>query len=118
MTTLEEAYAEGRKDEREEWETREAMSARDYLQSAIDVPLAYLHATFHFDDSADPLDVEFYWDEPGFGSILKMNLREEWLEIFNDDPEKHADRMTKVSASLRSLAEEIDAIRSGQANTK
>lgn len=88
----------------------EAKIALEYIKSATSIPVAYLHITHHSQPETDPLDVEFYWDEKGFGSIAKVNLREEYLEVFNDDPSRYADQMPGVVASLRGLADEIEAI--------
>jgi len=95
----------------------EAKFVREYIQEALDFPLAYLHVTHHMNNDADPLGVEFFWDEEGFGSLAKVNLRDEYLGIFNDYPSYYADRMPIVSAALRKLADEIDAIHAGVIRT-
>ena len=85
--------------------------SKEYIKQAVGL-CAYMHVIYphpHKPDT-DPLDMEFFWDEEGFGQIAKANLREEYLDKFNDDPEHYAPYMPAVIASLRSLADEIEKI--------
>lgn len=93
-----------------ECDNEEAEIARAYLHSALDIPIAYLHNSYPDDDSALPLDMGFYWDEPGFGVVATSNMAEGFLEAFRDDPEKYAKKMPVVVAELRMLADQIEAL--------
>jgi len=83
--------------------------SKEYIKQAVGL-CAFMDVIYPHKPEADPLDIEFFWDEEGFGQIAKSNLREEYLDKFNDDPAHYAPRMPAVIASLRSLADEIEKI--------
>lgn len=83
--------------------------AKEYVKEGVGL-CAFINLKYPSYKDADPLDVQFYWDEEGWGEIATANLREEYLERFNDDPEYCAPHMPAVIASLRSLANEIEKI--------
>lgn len=83
--------------------------SKEYIKQAVGL-CAFINLSYPHDPQADPLDMEFFWDEEGWGEIAKANLREEYLDKFNDDPEHYAPHMPAVIASLRSLADEIERI--------
>lgn len=91
-------------------ETQIALAVKSYLDSALDVPVAYLHATMSPDkhaQNANPFEVEFYWDEPEFGSIAKLDLREDLLDKFNDDPEHYKESIRVAEKAMRAFADEL-----------
>lgn len=62
------------------------------------------------DENLDPLDVVLCGDSIPKDKVVKLNLREEYLDIFSDDPKHYKDKMPKVISALRNLADEIEQI--------
>lgn len=87
-----------------------ARISRDYLKDAVAVPLAYIHAPYLKNADADPLDIEFLWDEEGFGKIAAINLKQEYVNHLKHDFEHCRVLMPKVIESLRSLANELESL--------
>lgn len=87
-----------------------ARISRDYLKDAVAVPVAYIHAPYLKNADADPLDVEFLWDEEGFGEIAAINLKQEYVTHLMHDPEQCRPLMPKVIESLRNLADELESL--------
>lgn len=87
----------------------EAMRVREYLDGAMESS-AYLYAT-----RKSPFEVEFYWDEPEFGSIAKVDLRADLLEVFSDDPEHYKDKIAEFEKAYRAFSDELAAMLKGVA---
>lgn len=71
--------------------------------------VAYLR-TYGDDSKSRPLDVEFFWDENGFGTLAKINLRDEYIKLFGTNSDHYSSFMLDTVAELRSLANEIELI--------
>lgn len=84
-----------------------------YVKAAIDVPIVYLYASI--DQSRDktlnnPFEVKLFWDEGGYGELLKLDLREDLLEKFKDDPEHYRVDIKTTVKAMRDFASELDQI--------
>lgn len=56
-----------------------------------------------------PLDVDLVW---GMDLMRTINIRDEMLEHFGDDPEGSAEEIKATAAELRALANELEALQS------
>lgn len=92
-----------------------ALLVRSGLDEALKT-VAYLHSTLgpttypHNAQDKNPFEVEFYWDDPVFGSIAKMDLRRDLLERFSDDPEVYKDVIATAEKAMRAFADELAAL--------
>lgn len=48
--------------------------------------------------------------EVDFGAFLRVNLAEDILNIFSDEPHEMSGRLLETSAALRKLADDLDAL--------
>lgn len=92
-------------------EMSHAHITREFIRNSLVVPVAYLRVPCFTSPEADPLDVEFFWDEEGFGSLASLNLREYLLDKFIDDPVNCAALKNVYVSALRSLADELEAMK-------
>lgn len=88
-----------------------AAAAKAYLDEALDIPIAFLRAPLHPNQNgASPFEVEFFWDEPEFGSIIKFDLREYLLERFVEDPDFYRKQIAATASAMRQFSDELEAI--------
>jgi hypothetical protein len=91
-----------------------ALNAAEWIRASVESHAAYLVSTIGAHEMAqnktNPFEVEFFWDWEEFEDIAKLDLREDLLEKFRDDPRFYADAINSTRVALRKFADELDAI--------
>jgi hypothetical protein len=98
------------KSELERIESHECrVEAAGFIKEAIG-----LIANIYTDDTQaedfNPFKVEFFWDEPEFGVLAALDIREDLMERFRDDPEFHRVNMITSERKLRAFADDLAGI--------
>jgi hypothetical protein len=103
------------RDELEKIEAHErSVIAKGEIDEAIEANIFYLVSTFGPDrhaQSANPFEMRAYWDEPGFGCLMKVDLRTEILEKLGSYAEDDVrDLYVSAAKAFRAFADELEAI--------
>lgn len=87
---------------------------REYLGVTLDGIIGRIQPSYIHDSESNPLDIELYIDEDGFGTLSKIDFGGKYLEYFESEPETYLDKMPSVIDALRELADKIELIHRDQ----
>lgn len=78
----------------------------EFIKEAIGL-IANIYTDDKQGDDFNPFKVEFLWDEPEFGILAALDIREDLMERFRDDLEFNHEKMIATERKLRAFADEL-----------